>query len=689
MATSIRGLTVEISADASKFNKAMKALKDDAKSTQNELNALQKSLELEFDSKKFEQAQKKMQEVIDLSAEKADFLRQRLKELEDVGAADTTHYRKIQADLAQAELEAQKLQQQFEKLNAMKFENLGNSIGEVGNKIANVGKALTPISALSAGALTGLGGLGIKAAATGAEIDDLSNRFGLSAEKIQEWQYLAMQTGVDVEVFNKALIKVRATMLDLATGTENNATKALQSLGLSMEQFNSQEEMFDGVINALAAMENKTLQAAYANEVFGDKIATQMLPFLNAGEEELAKFKEEFSSMSTLSSEQVSALATLDDTFNLLKESIKNVGLQIGASFAPLIKKIADTLQNTLIPKLQQLAGWFNSLSVEQQEMIAKALLLVAALAPVITIVGKLTSGVGNIINMIPKLSGALSSLAAHPVVLIIAAIAAILMVLYTQCEEFRESVNNLVSTLAGALQPVLDIIMGVLHTLIGLLTPIINMLGGILATIINMLVDSLTPFFEMLSLIFELLKPLINIALIPLQMALTQLQIPLQILGQLLGWLAPLFTFFAKLVRAAFQVVLTVINFVLGAVEDAINWVIGKINGLIDGVNSALGWLGVNIGRIQDVSLRIDTGGLDDIDDMSIDTTPPDTNVKSPDTTYDDIDTGNTTGDIYNYDYSQNNKTQNITVTIQNYAEEVDVDNLVNEINKKLAEAM
>ena len=393
--------------------------------------------------------------------------------------------------------------------------------------------------------------------------------------------------------------------------------------------------------------------------------------------------------MSTLSSEQVSALATLDDTFNLLKESIKNVGLQIGASFAPLIKKIADTLQNTLIPKLQQLAGWFNSLSIEQQEMIAKALLLVAALAPVITIVGKLTSGVGNIINMIPKLSGALSSLAAHPVVLIIAAIAAILMVLYTQCEEFRESINNLVSTLAGALQPVLDIIMSVLHTLIGLLTPIINMLGGILATIINMLVDSLTPFFEMLSLIFELLKPLINIALIPLQMALTQLQIPLQILGQLLGWLAPLFTFFAKLVKAAFQVVLTIINFVLGAIEDAINWVIGKINGLIDGVNSALGWLGVNIGRIQDVSLRIDTGNLEDIDDMSIDTTPPDTNVKSPDTTYDDIDTGNTTGDIYNYDYSQNNKTQNITVTIQNYAEEVDVDNLVNEINKKLAEAM
>ncbi|MBQ7977827.1 MAG: phage tail tape measure protein, partial [Clostridia bacterium] len=235
--------------------------------------------------------------------------------------------------------------------------------------------------------------------------------------------------------------------------------------------------MFDGVINALAGMEDKTLQAAYANEIFGDKIANQMLPFLNAGAEEIAKFKDEFNSIGALSTEQVKALAELDDTIYLLKESFKNVGAQIGASFAPLLKSLADSLQNNLIPKLQQLAEWFNSLSLSQQEMIAKALLMVAALAPVLAIVGKLTSGVGNIIGLLPKLGSALSTLAANPIILIISAIAAILVVLYTQCEQFRESINNLVGMIAGALQPILEVIMSVLSTLMNMITPILNIL--------------------------------------------------------------------------------------------------------------------------------------------------------------------------------------------------------------------
>ena len=504
----------------------------------------------------------------------------------------------------------------------------------------------------------------------------------MSAEKIQEWQYLAVQTGVDVEVFNKALVKARASMLDLATETENNATKAMQNLGLNINNFANSEEMFDGVINALAGMSDKTLQAAYANEIFGDKIANQMIPFLNTGKDELQQFKDEFASMSTLSNEQVSALAKLDDTIFLLKESIKNVALQIGASFTPLLKKLADTLQNNLIPKLQQLADWFNSLTLSQQEMIAKALLLVAALAPVLAIIGKLTSGVGNLISMLPKLDAELSSLAANSIVLIIAAVAAILLLLYTRCEAFRESINNLVSVLMGALQPILQIVMELLSTLMELLTPIIDTLGQMLAVVIDIVVNALSPFFEMLSLIFNLIQPLLQIALIPLQLALTALSVPLKVLGQLLGWLSPLFKAFANIVKSVFTVVIKIINFVLGVVEDAVNFCIRIINKLIDGVNSALGWLGVHINRIGEVKLRVDAGEIEDIDDLTMDTTPPDQ-------TYDKVDTGNTTGDIYNNDYSTNTKTQNVTVVVQNYGEDVDVDELVRQINMKLAEAL
>jgi len=691
MADSIRGLTVEISADASSFNKEMSQMRQAAKSLQSELAALQKSLDLEFDATKLARAQKVAQDAIDQTAANADVLRRRLEHLEETGNVDTTVYRKLQTELAQTELKGQQLQKQLEKLNTLKFDKLSSRITGVGDKITGAGRALAPFSAAAGTAITAAGALGVKSAATGAQIDDLSLRLGISAEKVQEYQYVTAQAGVEWAVFEKALIKARAAIVDLSAGTINNASKALQSLGLRIEDFDSKEAMFDGIIDALAGMEDKTLQTAYANEIFGDKIANQMLPFLNAGADAINQFKSEFATIAPLTNEQVSALAALDDTLYLVKESIKNAALQLGASFAPLIKSIADSIQNNLVPKLQKLAEWFNSLSLSQQQFALKALLVVAALAPLTMGVGKLVGAIGNIVKIIPSLQAGLSALAANPIVLIIAAVAAILIILYTQCEAFRESINNLVSMIGGALQPVLDVIMGLLQSVMDLLSPILEIIGGILATVINLVITALQPFFDMLTMIFNLLMPLLNVALIPLKLVLTLLQVPLQILGQLLGWLSPLFQIFGNIVAKIFGGVVKIINIVLGVIEDAVNFVIGIINGLIDGVNAALGWLGVHIDRIADVKLRIDTSDIESMDDVNaiIDSTPPDTSGAGGGTVYDGGNGTGTYGDTYNYDNSTTNKTQNVTVTIQNYASEVDTDALVKEINIKLAEAM
>lgn len=693
MANTIRGLTVEISADASSFNKEMSQMRKAAQSSQSELNALQKSLDLEFDASKLARAQKVAQDAIDQTAANADVLRRRLSYLEESGNVNTDQYRKLQTELAQTELKGQQLQKQLEKLNTLKFDKLSSQITGVGDKITGAGRALAPFSAAAGAAITAAGALGVKAAATGAQIDDLSLRLGISAEKVQEYQYVTAQCGVEWGVFEKALIKARAAIVDLSAGTINNASKALQSLGLRIEDFDSKQAMFDGIIDALAGMEDKTLQTAYANEIFGDKIANQMLPFLNAGADAINQFKSEFATIAPLTNEQVSALATLDDTLFLVKESIKNAVLQLGTSFAPLIKNIADSIQNNLVPKLQKLAAWFNSLSLSQQQFALKALLVVAALAPLTMGVGKLVGAIGNIVKIIPSLQAGLSALAANPIVLIIAAVAAILIILYTQCEAFRESINNLISMIGGALQPVLDVVMGLLQSIMDLLSPILEIIGGILATVINLVISALQPFFDMLTMIFNLLTPLLQVALIPLKIVLTALQVPLQILGQLLGWLAPLFQIFGNIVSKIFGGVVKIINIVLGVIEDAVNFVIGIINGLIDGVNAALGWLGVHIDRIADVKLRIDTSEIESMDDVNaiIDSTPPDTSGAGTGggTVYDGGGTTGSYGDVYNYDNSTTNKTQNITVKIENYAAEVDTDELVRKLNVKLAEAM
>lgn len=690
MADSIRGLTVKISADATEFKKEINAVRKDSKSAQAELTALQKSLQLEFDGEKFARAQKVAQEAIDKTAQEAEMLRSRLKQLEESGNVDTSEYRKVQTELAQAETKAQQLQEKLKELNNLKFDKLANNVKSVGDKIQGVGKALTPVSVAAAGAITGIAALGVKTASTGAELDDLSQRLGISAEKVQELKYVAAQAGVDWEVYNKGIIKARAALLDLSSGISNNATKAVQSLGISLENFSSQEEMIDGVMTALAGVKDKTLQAAYANEIFGDKIANEMLPYLNAGAEEIQKFKSEFEGMSYLTNEQVKSLATLDDTIYLLKQSLSNVVLQIGASLSPLIQSLTEYVNANVIPMLQRLADWFNNLTVGQQELVIKILLVTAALAPLATGIGKIVSLVGNIIKILPQLGAAFSALAAHPIVLIIAAIAAVLLILYTQCEAFRESINNLIGTLTSALQPILDVIIGLISKTLSLLTPIITLIGENLASAINMIMEILSPVLEMVSTSLELLSPLLDVCIIPLTVALNALKVPLQVIGQLLNWLTPLFEFFGKVVTSIFKGVIWIVNKVLGWVEDAVNWCIGIINKLIDGINSALGWLGVNIAHIGEVKLRLDTSDVENMDDVNaVVKETQESNQTGGGTVYDQIGADTASGDTYNYDYSKTEKTQNVTVVIENYAKEVDVDDLVEKINVKLAEAM
>lgn len=721
MANSIRGLTVEISADASKFKSEMSQMRKAAQQSQTELNALQKSLELKFDSEKFSRAQKVAQQAIDQTAANAETLRRRLEYLENSGNIDTAEYRELQAQLAKTELQGRQLQKQLEKINAIKFTALGNEVQKVGNGITSAGKALAPFSAAAAGAVVGLGKMGLDAVATADNVATLATQYGTTAEAIQRFDYVALQTDVASENLYKALVKVRAGVADLATGTTSTAAAALQSLKLDFDAFDGSEEQFYAIVDALSSMTDKTQMVALANDIFGDKLANNILPLIEAGTEAVNEYRAEFDELGAMTNEQVAALAEFDNVMNKIKTQLKNVASQIGASLLPLMQSIANVIEQRLVPKLQRLADWFNSLSLSQQEFALKALLVVAALAPLALGIGKVVTAIGGIIKVIPQLMSGLSALAAHPIILIIAAVVALLVLLYTKCEAFREAINNLVATIGEVLKPVLDAVMLVLDLIMQILSPILDLIGGVLAMVVNlisqalqpvaeilqMVFDILSPLFEMLggvvnmilapiqaalSVLFNILQPLLSVALIPLKIVLQALQVPLKVLGTLLGWLAPLFQIFGNIVTKIFSAVIKVINLVLGVIEDAVNFVIGIINGLIDGVNGALGWLGVHIDRIAEVKLRIDTSDIDDMDDVNaiIDSTPPETPTDDTGggTVYDGGGSS-TFGDTYNYDNSVTNKTQNVTVTIQNYAAEVDVDEMVRQINIKLAEAM
>lgn len=402
-----KSVTVKIGADTKDFINGLKQADKQINTTQKTADNLSKSLKMEFSETKFIQAQKQYSTALEKTEEKAEALRSKLRELEAAGRVDSIDYSTLELELAKAEAKATDLKQRLKELNEVAVDKVMRGFDDIGKKAESAGKSLTGLSLGAGGVLAGMGAISKSSATLGAQIDDLSLQFGISAETIQEWRYLAVQCGVDADVFTKSLVKMRAAMTDLSTGTANNATKALQELGIKPNQFKTQEQMFDGIVAALADVKDATLQTAYANEIFGDKIATQMLPYINTGADAIKKFKDEFAAMPSLSNAQVSALAELDDTYYRLSESMKYATAQAGVALAPVMERAVEIIEKTLIPAITKLGGWFDSLSPSMQDIIVGGLGILALASPALILIGKVSTGISSLIKLFKNLNAA------------------------------------------------------------------------------------------------------------------------------------------------------------------------------------------------------------------------------------------------------------------------------------------
>lgn len=404
MATSF---TIKIGTDTKEFEKGLKKADREIRSTQKSADALAKSLEINYDENRAVQAQKQFQKAIEQTEEKAKALREQLDYMRTSGQVDTEKYAKFELVLAETEAKALDLREGLEKVKNVQIEQLNAKFDKLGESITQAGQKMAGVSLAAAGVIAGAAAIGKSAAATGAEIDDMTQQFDISAETIQRWNYLALQSGVDATAFTRALIRARAAMADLSTGTANAASDALTALGISAGQFGSDEEMFDGIVQALAKVEDSTLQTAYANEIFGDRIATQLLPYINAGAEDLAKWNAEFEAMPSLTGEEAAALAELDDTFNRLSVTMEYARAQLGEALAPLIERIVAFIEESFVPAIESLAEWFGNLPEGMQNTILALLGILAVASPLLILIGKIVPGLKMLTGLLLNLNKA------------------------------------------------------------------------------------------------------------------------------------------------------------------------------------------------------------------------------------------------------------------------------------------
>ena len=156
------------------------------------------------------------------------------------------------------------------------------------------------------------------------------------------------------------------------------------------------------------------------------------------------------------------------------------------------------------------------------QAMMSAAVTVIPSLITMITSVSTLTKGWTAVTEGI---SGAMSFLAANPIILVVAGIAALVAGLiwaYQNCEPFRNAVNAIANVLGGALSVAINSVYGALKWLWdSVLVPLGNFLSGTLLAAWNALANGISwaynnilkPVFDALAWVWNnVIKPIADV---------------------------------------------------------------------------------------------------------------------------------------------------------------------------------
>lgn len=187
-------------------------------------------------------------------------------------------------------------------------------------------------------------------------------------------------------------------------------------------------------------------KAAAAESLVGKNAMSGFLALMNAGEGDIAKLSGAIDNCNGAAQSMADTMNNnLEGQLTILKSQLQELAISFGEILLPAVKKIVGWVQGFI--------DVLNSLPDGVKETIVTVALIAAALGPVLIIIGKIITAVGTIMTIVPKVVGVIkavktaflalnATMLANPIVLIIAAIAALVaafIYLWNNCDEFRQ----------------------------------------------------------------------------------------------------------------------------------------------------------------------------------------------------------------------------------------------------------
>lgn len=292
----------------------------------------------------------------------------------------------------------------------VKFAQLNNT--DVSNSIDSVQKALSAYGLGAESAEGFLDRLNKTAQETGADVDKLSTGIVSNATAFRE-----MGLSIDESVvFMGQLERSGANSETVLNGMRKalkNATAEGKPLDVALA------ELQNTILNGTDSMDGLT--AAY--DIFG-KSGDQIYGAVKDGTINFVDLATAMTDAGNSVSDTFEGTLDPTDEFKTTMNELKVVGADVGGTLLqmviPVIRQVGE-----IITKVKE--AW-EGLSPETQQMIIKAAGIVAAVGPVLVVIGKVVSGISSIISIGSALVAAIGAISA-PVVAVVAVIGGLIAI--------------------------------------------------------------------------------------------------------------------------------------------------------------------------------------------------------------------------------------------------------------------
>nr|DAI52963.1 MAG TPA: minor tail protein [Caudoviricetes sp.] len=292
------------------------------------------------------------------------------------------------------------------------------------------------------------------------------------------------------------------TMLQRLAAPTDQAAEAIAAYGLNIRDSNGKMKDISGIADELTGKLGGLSDAerdAALQTIFGSDASRAAAILMQSGSEGLAKYiaaTNDATAAETMANAQKGELSWALENMG---GAVESASIAFGTALAPAITAVAGVIGNV--------AEAFASLPAGVQTGIAVVLALVAALGPLLMVIGSIVAALPAISEGFAVLGGALA-IPLAPAAAVVAAIAAIAAAIYaawTTSETFRAAVmagvdaisskvQEICAFLAPYVQAFLDQIVSTVQVAMDTLGPII---GAVLTVIVSTVVPILTSIMD------------------------------------------------------------------------------------------------------------------------------------------------------------------------------------------------